>query len=113
MNDIDVIFNVISAFGIFFVFGRLAPNIQIAALLYAIPNLLFIYDAWDPYIQILSVHTYFTIDLALLLTVSSLVIGDRQLKEGCWIEKHTLLEEAVFRYNLLHQHCIKVFKFEW
>ena len=111
MDDINAIFCIIFAFGVFFVFGRLAPNIQIAALLYAIPNLLFIYDVWDPHIQILSTHTYTTINLALVFTISCLVIGERKLKEGCWSERNTLLEEAAFRYGLFHQHCIKVFKF--
>lgn len=108
---IDLSVSIIFAVGVFFIFGRIAPNLKAAAFLYVIPNIIFIYDIYSPYMQFAPVSIYLGVDLALALTWGVLTIGDHHVKEGCAVTKNNALEEANFRYPSFHQHCIDAFRY--
>ncbi len=108
---IDMSVSFIFAVGVFFVFGRIAPNLKVAVFLYAIPNIIFICDVYSPYVQFASAPIYFGADLALALTWGVLTVGDHHVKEGCAVTTNNALEEANFRYPSFHQHCIDVFRY--
>ena len=101
--------SVVFAVGLFFVFGRLAPNIKILALLYTIPLLICIYDVRNLHFN-LSVNFYFGYSIALFVTCLFLFYGESGINENV-ISRNSLLEEAAVRYKSLHQHCKKVFGF--
>ena len=106
---INQVTGLIFSVGLFFVFGRLAPNVKVLALLYSIPILIFIYDMRNPHFN-LPPNFYFGFSIALFVTCLFLFYGEAGINEN-GISRNSLLEEAAVRYKSLHQHCKKVFWF--
>lgn len=106
---VNQIASLVFAVGLFFIFGRLAPNIKTLALLYAIPILIFIYDIRNLNFNLPMIF-YFGSFISLFATCLLLFYGKPSRKEGC-VYTNNLLEEAIVRYKLIHQHCKMLFDF--